>query len=108
MNFLNVVLALPLLILWAFALVDLTRRNDLSTKRTLLWGAVVLLLPYVGVFAYLFLRPRSAPDATSADHSADAIVDELEAVVRGRADGDIEPSDARRQIHEVLHAETIG
>lgn len=107
-NFLNVVLALPLLALWIVALVDLAQRGDPGRSRRLLWAALVLLVPYIGVFLYLLLRPRAPLDATIENSRADDLVDEVEAVLRRRNDGQTEPADARREIETLFHAATAG
>ena len=46
---------------WALTLVDLFRRNwGMTTK--MLWAIGMLVLPVVGVIAYLIVRPPAASD----------------------------------------------
>ena len=48
-------------IIWALVLVDLFRR-DWSTGIKVLWAIGMLILPVVGVLAYLIVRPPSSAD----------------------------------------------
>ena len=53
-----IVLAVPLFVLWAGALWDvLQSRHDLTRPRRALWVLAVLLLPIIGLAAYLLTRP---------------------------------------------------
>ena len=45
---------------WAFTLVDLFARGDLSGWQKGLWMLAVVFVPLVGVLAYFALRPRDA------------------------------------------------
>jgi hypothetical protein len=58
---------LPLLLIWAFALVDIFRRDDLSGIWKAIWVAVVILLPFFGTLIYLITRP---PTATPEERAA--------------------------------------
>jgi hypothetical protein len=51
---------LPLAMVWAFALVDIFRRDDIGGILKALWVAVVILLPFFGTLMYLILRPAGA------------------------------------------------
>jgi hypothetical protein len=51
---------LPLLMIWAFALVDIFRRDDLSGVWKALWVVVIFLLPFLGTLIYLIVRPAGA------------------------------------------------
>lgn len=48
---------IPLLLLWAFALIDIFGRDDLSGGWKAVWVLVVILLPFLGTLAYLLFRP---------------------------------------------------
>ena len=56
-NFLTDVLAVFVFVLWFWLLItvyaDLFRRRDISGWGKALWVIVVLVVPYIGVFAYL-------------------------------------------------------
>src|SRR5688500_1082497 len=51
---------LPLLMIWAFALVDIFRRDDMGGLAKALWVLVVFLLPFLGTLIYLIFRPAGA------------------------------------------------
>ena len=53
---------LPLVLLWTFALVDIFRRDDMSGGGKALWVVVVIFLPFVGTLVYLLFRPSSMGD----------------------------------------------
>jgi|tagenome__1003787_1003787.scaffolds.fasta_scaffold15101220_1 hypothetical protein len=55
-----VLIAIPLLLIWVLAVVDLIRRHDLTMGPKVLWALVVLLLPIVGAIAYFIARPADA------------------------------------------------
>jgi hypothetical protein len=76
-----VLIVIPLLLIWLLTLVDLFRRHDLSTGRTVLWALVVLLVPVVGVIVYFVARP---PQPTDRAPSLDGIGDESFEPIRRR------------------------
>ena len=61
-NFLTDVLAVFLFVVWFWLLItvyaDLFRRHDISGWGKALWVIVVLVAPYIGVFAYLISQGR--------------------------------------------------
>jgi len=72
---------IPLLLIWTFAIVDIFQREDLTGWRKTVWIVVVLLLPFIGTFLYLIFRPRDVtPDRTisilSDLHERGALSDE--------------------------------
>lgn len=52
----------PLLLLWTFALVDIFGRDDLSGPGKTLWIVVVIFVPAVGTLVYMLFRPSSMAD----------------------------------------------
>ena len=54
--FAALVLLLPALLLWLYALVDVIRRDDLSGAAKTLWVIPIILLPYLGALIYLAIR----------------------------------------------------
>jgi hypothetical protein len=61
-----VLIAIPLLLIWALAVVDLVRRHDLSTGHKVLWALAVLLIPIVGAIVYFVARPPEPTDRFAA------------------------------------------
>jgi hypothetical protein len=54
---------LPLAMVWAFALVDIFRRDDIRGWLKALWVATVILVPFLGTLMYLILRrPGATPE----------------------------------------------
>src|SRR5438105_4415787 len=58
---------IPLLLIWGFALVDIFRRDDLDGWMKVLWVAVVILVPFFGTLIYLLFRQ---PGATPQERQA--------------------------------------
>lgn len=48
---------LPLLFLWAFGLVDVFRRRDLSGVAKAAWVILILWIPIIGLLIYFLARP---------------------------------------------------
>ena len=76
-NFFLFLIFLPLALLWAFALVDIVRRDDIGGVSKALWVACVILVPFFGTLIYMITRPpgatkeeRVALDAASRDFVA--------------------------------------
>jgi uncharacterized membrane protein len=61
------VLAFVWLLIWVLAVVDILRRRDLRTSSKVLWALAVLLVPIVGVLAYLIAHPGDARPYAAAD-----------------------------------------
>lgn len=68
MNFWDVfwllLIFIPLLMIWGFALVDIFRRDDISGGVKALWIIAVILLPFLGTLIYLIFRQ---PGATAVE-----------------------------------------
>jgi type VI protein secretion system component VasK len=58
---------IPLIFLWAFALVDLFQREDLSGWAVAAWLILIILLPLLGVFFYFLFRPVTKQDAEARE-----------------------------------------
>jgi hypothetical protein len=51
----------PLIMLWAAALVDVFRRPDISGGLKVLWVVIIFVIPWIGALIYLATRPRQIP-----------------------------------------------
>ncbi len=75
MTFLQVVLLLlvfiPLVMLWGFALVDLFKREEINGGAKALWAIAIVFLPILGMFVYFATRP-------SLDQEASTVLEGLE------------------------------
>lgn len=103
------VLAVVAFVVWVFivvsVIVDIVRRSDLDGGATALWIALVVVLPLVGVIAYLVTRPSVAPDEAAdveayqgkvvpdGEATATAIAD----LARRHAEGEISDEEYERQ-----------
>lgn len=56
----------PLMLMWATAVIDIFRRDDLGGASKAIWVAVVIILPFFGTLLYLILRPAGATPAERA------------------------------------------
>ena len=65
-NFLLLLIFMPLFMVWAFALVDIFRRDDIGGVSKALWLACVILVPFFGTLIYLIARPSGATDRERA------------------------------------------
>jgi hypothetical protein len=55
---------LPLSILWVITLLDVMGRPELFGWQKAVWVAVIIFFPWIGIFAYLIMRPRGEPAST--------------------------------------------
>src|SRR5262245_3828731 len=82
-NFLVDALAIFALFVWLYLLVviftDLFSRHDMSAVAKVLWIIVLLLLPYIGIFAYILTQSWGMAERRSAQLKASR--DELRRVV---------------------------
>jgi hypothetical protein len=82
-NFLADAFAIFVLILWFWLFItiasDLFRRNDISGFGKVLWVILLIVLPYIGIFAYIFtqgngMAGRKRAEATQAKNELRQIV----------------------------------
>jgi hypothetical protein len=69
-NFVADVFAVFIFVLWFWLLItvasDLFRRHDVSGLGKTLWVILLIVLPYIGVFAYLLTQGRSMAERNNA------------------------------------------
>ncbi len=63
---------IPLIMLWAFALVDLFIRRDIRWQKVL-WLLFIIFVPIFGTIIYLLVRPQEADIAPYREPASDAI-----------------------------------
>jgi hypothetical protein len=62
---------IPLVLVWGFAVVDIFRRDDLNGWLKALWLIVVIVAPFLGTLIYLiFRRPGATPQERQAIDTA--------------------------------------
>ena len=103
------VLAVVAFVVWVFivasVILDIVRRSDLDGAATALWIAFVVLLPLVGVIAYLITRPSVAPgERADVDAFEDKVVSDGEEranaiadLARRHAEGELSDEEYERQ-----------
>jgi len=57
-----VLLLVPVVLLWGYALADLLRRTDQRAWRKVPWIAAIVLLPIIGPLLYVIFRPSRRGD----------------------------------------------
>ena len=108
-DFVSDVLAVFFFALWFWLLItvagDLFRRRDVSGGGKILWVLLLILLPYIGIFAYLLTQSGSMAERSEA--RGRAARDELRRIVGFSAADEIEKLDnlkAKGAISEQEHA----
>ena len=72
-TFFLLLIYIPLIMIWAFAVIDIFRRDDIHGGAKAAWLIVVLLLPFIGTLIYLIARkPGSTPEERAALEAARA------------------------------------
>jgi hypothetical protein len=94
-NFVTDVFAIFMFILWFWLLItvigDLFRRHDVSGLAKVLWVILLVVLPYIGIFAYLLTQGGGMAERNQA--RAQEARDELRHVIGLSAADEIEKLD---------------
>ncbi len=75
---------IPLILLWIFTLIDLTKRSDISPLAKGLWAIAVVILPLIGMVVYFVMRPADAiveppsEEPATQEVDTDATIGQLE------------------------------
>jgi hypothetical protein len=116
-NFLVDVLAVFVFVLWFWLLItvfaDLFRRHDISGWSKALWVIVLILIPYLGVFAYLIFQARGMAErnAQYAEQARDdlrrvvgfSVADELQKLDGLKRSGSISEDEFRHLRARLVH-----
>ena len=66
-SFFLLLIYIPLIMVWGFAVLDIFRRDDIHGGSKALWLVVVIFLPFIGTLIYLIMRqPGSTPEERQA------------------------------------------
>jgi Short C-terminal domain/Phospholipase_D-nuclease N-terminal len=94
-NFVADVFAVFIFVLWLWLFItvagDLFRRTDVSGWGKILWVILLIVLPYIGIFAYLVTQGRGM--AERSDARSRQVRDELRQIVGFSAADEIEKLD---------------
>ena len=101
---------IPIIFLWGFALVDLFRRDDLSGWAIAGWLLLIIILPLLGVLFYFIFRPVTAQDVEAAEtyqkevefSKASSAADKLHKLSELRDKGDITQEEFDKQKAKLL------
>jgi hypothetical protein len=106
-NFLVDALAISVFIVWFWLLItvasDLFRRHDISGWVKALWVIVLVVAPYIGVFAYLIFQGRGMGERNA--QQAREAREELRRVVGFSAADEIEKLDRLKKAGSISEAE---
>ena len=98
-NFLMDALAVFVFVVWFWLLItvfgDLIRRHDISGWGKAIWVIVMIVVPYIGVFAYMISQGRGMAERTG--QQAQQARDELRRVVGFSVAGEIEKLDGLKK-----------
>ena len=73
-TFWTLLIFIPLLLLWVFALVDLFKNQAISGVAKALWAIAIVLLPIVGMLIYfIVMYPHDAGSARQAPDTAEQL-----------------------------------
>ncbi|MEV0395699.1 PLD nuclease N-terminal domain-containing protein [Polymorphospora rubra] len=67
------IIFIPLLLVWGFAIVDIFRRSDMSGLAKAFWMVAVVLMPFVGTLLYLLFRPARETAAAAGPAPAEPV-----------------------------------
>ena len=109
-NFVADAFAIFMFILWFWLLItvssDLFRRHDVSGLAKVLWVILLIVLPYVGIFAYIFTQGRGMAERNEArakqaqddlrQIAGFSVADELEKLGRLKSTGSISEQEYAR------------
>ena len=112
--FFLLLISVPLMLLWASALLDIFRREDLNGLAKAIWVATVILIPFFGTLVYLVIRPagvtaqeRAALDAADRDlavRSTDSAAQQLSVLADLESRGKITAEEYAAEKARVLRA----
>ena len=92
-SFFLLLIWIPLIFVWTFALIDIFRRDDIGGVSKALWLFCVIFVPFFGTFIYLIARPagatrdeRVAIDAASREFVAEYAPDTTASQLKTLAD----------------------
>ena len=95
-----VLVAIPLIALLAFAVVDVARRRELSVTRRIVWVAALVFVPVVALAVYLVVRPPRAVQLSGGDADASR-AEAIVIIAERRQRGELTDEEYRAEIDRV-------
>lgn len=106
-NFLVDVLAIFVFVVWFWLLItvasDLFRRHDISGWGKAIWVIVLIIVPYIGVLAYMIFQSRGMAERNS--EQAQKARDELRRVVGFSAADELQKLDSLKKSGSITDQE---
>ena len=99
-TFWTLLIFIPLLLLWAFALIDLFRNPEVSGLAKVLWAIAIVLVPIIGMITYFVVMYPS--DAHADSGSSPDLADQLTKLAGLRDDGVLTEDEFQREKDKLL------
>ncbi len=103
---LGMLIIVPLIMIWAFALTDLFGRDDLRGIAKVAWLFAILIFPILGTVIYFLVRPRITPAAAPMYEQAQAgyVAEKLTELTQLKDKGALSAEEYDRQRSRLLSA----
>lgn len=95
-----VVVALPLIALWALAIVEVVRRRDLGGGRTAAWVGALALAPLVALVVYIVLRPPRPVESSRTDADT-TTAERIVVLAERRQRGELSDAEYRDEVRRI-------
>ncbi len=99
-TFWTLLIFIPLLLLWAFALIDLFRNPEVSGLAKALWAIAIVLVPIIGMITYFVIMYPS--DAQVDSGPSPDLADQLTKLAGLRDDGVLTEDEFQREKDKLL------
>ena len=99
-NFWTLLIFIPLLLLWIFALVDLFKNPDVSGVAKALWAIAIVLVPIIGMIVYFLVVYESESEQPSG--SSAATIDRLSQLAELRDQNVLSEDEFQREKDRLL------
>jgi hypothetical protein len=87
---------IPLIMLWAFSLIDIFTRRDLSGWGKAAWVLAIFVLPLIGTLIYIITRPVTEIEISRMGAGVRSEAEELERLSALEQQGRITPEEYQR------------
>lgn len=105
-DFLLLIIAVPLIVMWILAMIEVIWRRNLSAARKLGWIGVIVFVPVISLAVYTIVRPprsQSLLSSTSSSTEGSELAASLVLLAEQRARGEVSDADYHAEV-----AVTIG
>ena len=99
-TFWTLLIFIPLLLLWVFALIDLFKNPEVSGLAKALWAIAIVLVPIIGMITYFVVMYPS--DAHAGSEPSPDLADQLTNLAGLRDDGVLTEDEFQREKDKLL------